>query len=320
MRKIAVLDYFFTPAHCETIRTTAEELGFSVDFYPDQKIPAHLIEEYEIFYGHCSYETLKAAKNLKWFCCSYAGVDDLLSDEIYPHPGVMLSNSSGAYGITISEHVLMVLLMLMRRMPEYMDAARSRQWLQELPTRSICGSTVTMLGTGNIGTNIARRAKALGASVRGVRRTQKAADPAFDAVYTFDHLDELLPDTEILVMAIPSTTDTAGILSRERIAMLPENALVINVGRGSAVDQDALMEALEAGRIAGAALDVMVPEPLPEDHPLWRTRNLLLTPHISGNMALGLTCDLDVALFCEDLRNYAAGLPLKRLVDRKLGY
>lgn len=100
-----------------------------------------------------------------------------------------------------------------------------------------------------------------------------------------------------------------GILSRERIALLPPDAIVVNVGRGTAVDQDALMEALNAGRIAGAALDVMVPEPLPADHPLWEMKNLLLTTHISGNMSLGLTCDLDVELFCEDLENYAAGRP-----------
>ena len=121
-------------------------------------------------------------------------------------------------------------------------------------------------------------------------------------------------------MALPSTPETAGILSRERIALLPPDAIVVNVGRGTAVDQDALMEALNAGRIAGAALDVMVPEPLPADHPLWGTKNLLLTTHISGNMSLGLTCDLDVELFCEDLENYAAGRPLERLVDRKRGY
>ena len=95
---------------------------------------------------------------------------------------------------------------------------------------------------------------------------------------------------------------------------------MVNVGRGSAIDQEALMEALNGGHLAGAALDVCVPEPLPKDHPLWDTKNLLLTPHISGNMSLGITRDLDVELFCEDLRNYAAGRRLKRLVNRKIGY
>ena len=178
-----------------------------------------------------------------------------------------------------------------------------------------------MLGTGDIGTNFARRAKALGAkTVRGVRRSKKPCDPAFDEVHTLDGLDAVLPQTEILVMALPNTPETVGILSRQRIALLPEGAYVANVGRGSAVDQEALMDALNSGHLAGAALDVMVPEPLPADHPLWSTKNLLLTPHISGNMSLGITQDLDVDLFCEDLENYAAGRPLARLVDEKQGY
>ena len=130
-----------------------------------------------------------------------------------------------------------------------------------------------------------------------------------------EQLDQVLPETEILVMALPSVADTVGILSRERIALLPRDAIVVNVGRGTAIDQEALMEALNAGRIAGAALDVVVPEPLPREHPLWSTRNLL-----SGNMSLGYTCDINVDMFCRDLENYAAGRPLEHRVDRKRGY
>ena len=104
------------------------------------------------------------------------------------------------------------------------------------------------------------------------------------------------------------------------ITLLPPTAYVVNVGRGSAIDQDALVEALQGGRLAGAALDVMTPEPLPADHPLRTCPNTILTPHVSGNMALGLTCDLDVDMFCRDLGHYAAGEPLENLVDRSRGY
>ena len=109
-------------------------------------------------------------------------------------------------------------------------------------------------------------------------------------------------------------------LSRERIALLPSDAIVINVGRGTAIDQPALVEALNSGAIAGAALDVMVPEPLPQNDPLWDAKNLVLTPHTSGNLTLGHTCDSNVDMFCEDLANYAAGRPLRHLVDRSRGY
>jgi phosphoglycerate dehydrogenase-like enzyme len=153
-----------------------------------------------------------------------------------------------------------------------------------------------------------------------VRRSKKAGAPCFDAMYGMDELNTILPQTDILVMALPATAETVGVLSRERIALLPRHAVVVNVGRGSAIDQDALIDALNSESIAGAALDVMVPEPLPVDHPLWDARNILITPHVSGNMSLGITRDLDVDLFCRDLSNYAAGRPLQQLVDRKLGY
>lgn len=321
MRKIAAVESFFSPEHRATLEKTAAECGFTVDFYPQGHLPADRAAEYEVIYGLCPPEELKAAANLKWFCCSFAGVDAYMNEAIYPSADVMLSNSSGAYGITISEHIIMVTLMLMRQMPKFEEIVRQRNWEKGLSMRSICGSSITVLGTGDIGTNFARRAKALGAKVvRGVRRTKKAGDPAYDEMYTLEELDSILPQTEVLVMALPGTKDTVHILSAERIALLRSDAYVVNVGRGSAIDQEALCKALNDGKLAGAALDVVVPEPLPADHPLWDTKNLLLTPHISGNMSLGITRDLDVELFCEDLRNYTAGRKLRRFVDRSLGY
>ena len=158
------------------------------------------------------------------------------------------------------------------------------------------------------------------ASITGVNRSGRCPDEAYDRVVPISELDTVLPDAHVLVMSLPSTPETVGILSAARIALLPRDALVINVGRGTAIDQDALVEALNTERIAGAALDVMVPEPLPEDHPLWSAKNLVLTPHVAGNMSLGYTCDKAVDMFCEDLARYAAGEPLAHLVDRKLGY
>lgn len=321
MRKIAVLSSFMEEHHIAKIRETAAACGFAVDFYADDKMPKENAADYEVLYGLVGPGFLKYMTNLKWFCTPSAGVEPYTPDEVYPNPDVLLTNSAGAYGITISEHILMVTLMLLRRMPAFQQVVAERGWVRQMPMRSICGSTVTVLGTGDIGTNFARRAKALGAkAVYGVRRTKKAGDPAFDEIYGMDELNAILPKTDILVMALPGTAETAGTLSRERIALLPPHAIVVNVGRGSAVDQEALIDALNSEAIAGAALDVMVPEPLPAEHPLWSAKNILITPHISGNMSLGITRDLDVDLFCRDLENYANGRPLQQLVDRKLGY
>ena len=321
MKKIAVMEDFLTPEHRKRVLAAAEKHGFAVDFYGRGKAPAEGLDQYEIIYAWCEPGDLKRATALKWYCCGFAGVDLLSDDGLYANPDVMLSNSSGAYGLTISEHILMVTLMLLRQMMPTMKAVGERVWLPPLPVRSICGANITVLGTGDIGTSFAQRAKAMGAkSICGVRRTIKPADPAFDRIVTLSDLDSVLPETDILVMALPSTGETVGVLSRERIALLPPQAIVVNVGRGTAVDQEALAEALNAGRIAGAALDVFVPEPLPRDHFLWETKNLLITPHVAGNMSLGYTRDKDVDMFCEDLENFAAGRPLAHLVNRKLGY
>lgn len=322
MRKIAALSSFFEEKHTQQVLDTAARCGFTVDLYSDDRIPEEKRGEYEVLYGFPSPKLLPTMTGMRWFCTASAGVDTYSDDALYADPEhILVTNSAGAFGTTIAEHILMVTLMLLRRMPAFEQVVRERRWVRTMPMRSICGSTVTILGTGDIGTNFARRAKALGAAaVYGVRRTKKAADPAYDGIYTHEELDALLPKTDILLLALPATPETDRILSRQRIALLSKNAIVVNVGRGNAIDQEALMEALNEERIAGAALDVMEPEPLPVNHPLWDTRNLLLTPHISGNMSLGITRDLDVSMFCEDLENYAAGRPLKHLVDRKLGY
>ena len=322
MRKIAVYDNFTEPKHRQQINDTAAKYGFAVDYYAaPQTVPPEKRDEYEVIYGMPKPSELKSFTNLKWFCGSFAGVDAYLDDSLYPSPEVMLSNSSGAYGVTIAEHLIMVTLMLLRHEMSYCADAAAHRWGAVQPMRSIIGSTITVLGTGDIGTEFARRAKAMGAaSIRGVRRTRKAADPAFDAIYTHDELDTLLPDTDILVMALPSTGETKNILSAERIALLPPTAYVVNVGRGSAIDQPALVEALNAGKLAGAALDVFEEEPVPAGDPVWTAQNLLLTPHISGQMSLGYTRDRNVALFCEDLERYGRGEKPARLVDRRIGY
>jgi phosphoglycerate dehydrogenase-like enzyme len=320
MRQLAVCCGFLTEDHRRDIDAAAREAGFAVTYYPSGKALTAHIGDYEVIFGQPVPGDLKQAKNLKWVCTDFAGVDRFTDEALWPDEKCLLSNSSGAYGPTISEHILMVLLMLLRRYPEYQADLQDRKWTYHAPIRSINGSHIVMLGAGDIGSHAARRLKALGATVTGVCRSGKSSEPAFDEVLPVSRLDEALPTADALVMALPGTAATAGILSRERIKLLPRKALVINVGRGSAIDQEALVDALNAHAIAGAALDVMVPEPLPEDHPLWRCPNTILTPHISGNMSLGLTCDLAVKLFCDDLRRYGQGLPPERLVDRKLGY
>ena len=148
----------------------------------------------------------------------------------------------------------------------------------------------------------------------------------FDEVFRMDDFESVLSSRaeddqiDVLVLCVPGTSESDGLLSAERIALLPEKAFVINVGRGTVVDQEALIEALNEGRIAGAALDVMYPEPLPSDHPLWTAKNCIITPHISGDMGLPETIDITVDIFCENLRRYTEGRELTNLIDINAGY
>lgn len=320
MRKIGCCVNFLREKDRKRIDAVAAELGFSVDYYPNLDAITPHLGEYEVVYGHTDPAALKTARNLRWLCAECAGVEKFLDDSLWPSEDCILTNGSGSYGITIAEHIVMVLLMLLRRMPEYLSDLGQRKWTYLEPIRSVIGSRVVLLGTGDIGANAARRLRALGAEVTGVCRSGQSDEPAFHRVLPLSELDSVLPQADALIMSLPDTAETRGILSRERLALLPETAYVINVGRGTAVDQEALADALHAGTIAGAALDVMVPEPLPEDHPLWDCPNLILTPHVSGNMSLGLTCDLGMDIFLDNLRRYAKGEPLRHVVDRKKGY
>jgi len=323
MRRIALVETFFQDKHIEQINEAAEKNGFKADLYTDGMIPEEKLNDYEIVYGLPRRGQLKKMENLKWFHCSFAGVNLYSDKNLYLNTDCILSNSTGAYGLTISEHIIMVTLMLFRNMADYQKMVDERKWTIRGGDmmRSIYGSSITVLGTGDIGTSFAQRAKAFSPSIiRGVKRTMGEADAAFDEVYTFEEIDKILPVTDLLVMALPSTPLTRKIISGERIAMLPENAVIVNVGRGDAIDQDALMEALNKGKIAGAALDVVEHEPLDPSSPLWDTKNLLITPHCAGNVTLQYTMDQNVEIFCNELENYTNGKPNTHKVEFEKGY
>ena len=322
-RNICICMNFLTEAHKAQIRAAAEETGFVPHFFMLEQFEEAraCLQDCEILYAHSPDLLRTAPASLKWYACCFAGVDPYCgAEDLFPSPECMLTNAN-VYGVTISEHVIMVLLMLLRRMPDYAKIVAAREWTNKLPIRSIRDNTFTVMGTGNIGCHVANRLRGMGAKrIVGVSRSGRAVEGDFDEVLPVSQLDSILPATQNLIMAMPGTAETAGILSRERIALLPEGACVVNVGRGSAIDQEALIEALNSERLGGAALDVMVPEPLPADHPLWTAKNTIITPHVSGNMSLGYTCDAAVESFCKDLRRYAQGLQPEHIVDRKLGY
>ncbi len=307
-----------TDAQKQQIREVAERNGFRI-IYSDENGDPEVFSCAEVIFGYPPQGT-RLGSDLKWLCLQHAGVDKLVKPGVLPEH-VILSNSSGAYGTSLAEHVIMLTLMMLRREPEFFDAVRRREWHGHLWQHSIRDSRITLLGAGDIGRCCAQRLKGfLPESITAVNAGGRSNEPAFDRVVPVSELDAVLPETDILIMSLPHTAATEGILSRKRIGLLPESAYVVNVGRGSAIDEEALIEALRAGKLAGAALDVMRHEPLPADDPLWDAPNLILTPHVAGNLTVDHTCRKIVDMFCEDLENYAKGRPLKYRVDRELGY
>lgn len=319
MKKIVSDITQLSQAHRAAIADAAAKHGYSVCFCEDAARALAEAEDAEILFA-ANPALPGVAKGLQWLCVPSAGVEPYIPRSIYANPSAKLTNSSGAYGVTIAEHIVMVTLSMMRRQRDYADAVAAREWLRGLPVRSIKGSRVTLLGTGNIGQEAARRLRAFEPrSVIGVNRTGR--DPGgFDRVLPLDGLDAVLPETDLLVMSLPGTPGTRGLMDRRRLALLPKDAYLVNVGRGSAIDQRALRELMTGGHLSGAALDVFEVEPLPPEDALWDCPRLLITPHCSGNMTLGYTVDRIVALFLEDFENYCAGKPLERLVDLQLGY
>ncbi len=276
------------------------------------------LEWADVLLGNVSPQVL-SGMDLLWVQTGSAGV------EPYLRPGVLkehtlLTNATGAYGLAIAEHMLGMLLELMKKLQLYRDAQQKASWCSQGAVASLYGSTVLVLGLGDIGGEFGWRCKALGAKVFGVRRANREKPDYADQIFLLEDLDELLPQADVVAVTLPGTEATKGLLGRERIARMKDGAVLLNVGRGSIVDTEALCDALESGKLSGAGLDVTDPEPLPPEHRLWRIPTAVITPHVSGFYHLKETHERIVQIFAENLKRFFAGEPLKNQIDFSTGY
>lgn len=234
---------------------------------------------------------------------------------------VTIACSTGAFGTAISEYVIGGVLALGRNLFLYRKHQRRHIW-QEIPQGNLLyGKNALILGCGDIGISTAEKLRAFGMNVTGIRRTP-APTRSFDRVFGMDMLEELLPETDLLICCLPHTSETVGLLSEKRIALLKRGAMLVNVGRGTLIDEPALIKALKYGNIFGAVLDVSAQEPLPENSPLWDMENVLITPHISGP-SFGHFPEVErrIAEICADnISRYLSGRPLVNVIDRSKGY
>ena len=318
--KILVLTDRLQESHRQMILDTCAPYGHEVVFRSDPSACGDVLPGVQIIYAGDAASLIPEAPKLEWICTCWAGVEEYCRPGVIPD-GVLLTNASGAYGVTLAEHAVMTTLMLLRHQMWFDDHMRAGQWTGPVEHGTIAGSRVTLLGAGDVGQRIAERLREfLPSRITAVSRSGRTDADCFDSIVPQSELASVLPGTDILIMSLPSTPETAGILNREMIALLPETSVIVNVGRGSTIDEEALVEALNSGKIAGAALDVMKHEPLPEDDPLWTAKNILLTPHVAGNMTAPYTRWKNVSMFCEDIVNFSEGRPLRHLVDVRAGY
>ena len=256
------------------------------------------------------------ARNLRWIHWCGAGVDALLFPELVASR-VTLTNSRGVFDRPMAEYVLALILAFAKGLPETWSFQSARQWRHRL-TDTICGRSVLVVGAGSIGRCIARLCSGAGMRVSGVGRSARASDVDFGRVHACEHLDNVLPEADFVVVAVPLTPQTRGLLSTAQFRRMKPSARLLNVGRGAIVDEGALIAALEAKAIAGAALDVFEEEPLPAESPLWSMPNVVVSPHMSGDFR-GYTHAL-AAVFRENYRRYCAGEPLLNRIDKQLGF
>ena len=316
MKKIAVFMKMGDEL-CQKIEDGASQYGYQVDFYQKQG-DYQSDDEVEIVLGN-SVSLIEKSKNLKWMALFSAGVSAAVIEKLPSE--CFLTNSSGAYGVTLAEHMVMQTLMMVRRMPVFFESYTKKEWHAPIGQTSIKDARVTVLGAGDIGTNYAKRIRGFEPKqIIAVNRSGVSREEVYDKVYPISKLDEVLPETDILAMSLPGTPETENVIDAHALSLLPEGAYIINVGRGNSIDEDALMEALNSNHLAFAALDVFKEEPLPEDSPLWNTKNLIITPHVAGNQTVEYTRRKIVDMFCENLENFANNKPLQYTVNRKLGY
>lgn len=273
----------------------------------------------EIVIGQFPADRLTELKNLRLLQLSFAGTDPYIKPGVFP-PSAILTNATGAYGLAISEYMVGAVLTLGKKFHLYRDNMRDHRWLDRGGVSSVAGSVVLTVGLGDIGGEFARLMKAFGAYNIGVRRTRAEKPDYVDELVLSDRLEEVIPRADIIALAMPGGQGTAGIISRKRIALMKPTVLLVNVGRGSAVDTEALCDALESGRLGGAALDVTDPEPLPSEHRLWTYENVMITPHVSGFYHHPATFGKIVDICIENVRNYLEEKPLRNVIDMSTGY
>jgi phosphoglycerate dehydrogenase-like enzyme len=310
------------PRYIDMLRERFPDVEFSAAWTIDEVVAG--IDDIDVaFSPFVTAEAVKRARRLKWVHSSAAGVGSLLSPEMIASD-VIVTNTRGAHAAAMAEHVIMMVLALARRLPTAVRAQDARRWVQreiydDVPVYIMRGRRMGLVGLGAIGSEVARVAAGIGMRVSAVRKHVEAPRPdGVDRVYPPEALHTLLGESDVVVLCPPLTRETRGLISAPELRAMKPTALLVNVGRGKLIDEPALIEAMRARTIAGAALDVVAKEPLDPASPLWTLDNVLITPHVST--ARHDFWEAVIELFAVNFERYRRGEPLLNVVDKTAGY
>ena len=282
---------------------------------------APMLQEAEVIFGEPGIRELQNCPRLRWVQMSWAGTDVYTMREGFPKQ-VILTNARGCFRTVIAEYILAVLLAMCRNLKAYVRQQQEECWNPLGRETLLYGKKVLILGAGDIGTGVAQRLKAFGTLVIGMRRTDRNYPDCYDAMITMEGLDRVLPEADIVIGCLPSTKETGRLLDETRLRSMKKSAFLINVGRGSLIDTEALVAVLREGRLGGVALDVQEKEPLAAGHPLWSMDRVILTPHIAGQ-SFGYSKDTEnrvLHVCCQNLERYLDRRELLNQVDFETGY
>jgi len=303
--------------HTEKTIERFKKLNADVVFVPSlaDADPKDLAEA-EIVAGGVNPQLLEKMPKLRFVQLFSAGANSYgwLPEQI------TLANAYGAYGESIAEHMLTTTLMAMKRMPEYLDMQKEQGWNLLRDIDRFAGSNILSVGMGAIGTAYLKKADALGAVCYGVRRSVHDKPEFVQKLVTVDEMDELLPEMDAVALSLPGTAEVKGMFDERRLRLMKKSAILLNTGRGNSVVTDDLIKVMNEGHLKAACLDVMDPEPLPKDHPLWTTPRVYITPHISGGYRAGVNYESVTDVVYRNIELVLSGEPPVHTVDRKLGY
>ena len=312
----------------ESVRVALEATGDGVRVTPPELLEA--VADAEVYCGWgIRRDVFLAARKLRWFHSGAAGARNSLFEEMRASD-VIFTNSAGMYADSLADHAMAGILYFVRGLDLAVQAQREREWVQSAlnsprsplhaapAAGEVAGASLGIIGYGGIGSALGRRAHALGMRVQAIRRRAGRTPPELDRLDGPDHLPELLESSDFVALTAPETPETDGLLGAAELARMKPGAVLINLARGTLVDEAALVRALETGHLRGAMLDVFATEPLPADHPLWRLENVLITPHVGGTSARFWERETD--LIVRNISRYQRGDPLENRVDKARGY